>query len=87
MSSNPSGMEIMVLGPGCTNCVRLRDMVADALSAIGIEPVVTHVTDIREIMKYVNSTPGLVINGRVKHSGRPLPSPENIKSLIMEEML
>jgi len=28
------------------------------------------------------STPGLVINGKLKHAGKPLPSLEKVKELI-----
>jgi hypothetical protein len=43
------------------------------------------VTDIKEIMKYTMSTPGLVINGKLKQSGKPLPSIEKVKELIQQE--
>lgn len=79
-------MEIKVLGPGCPNCHRMRDMADKAVSELGAEAKVEDVTDMVEIMKYVISTPGLVINGRVKHAGRPLPTAEKVKALIQEEM-
>jgi hypothetical protein len=79
-------MEIKVLGPGCPNCVELERRVKEALSGLKIEAAVTKVADWKEIGKYVMMTPGLVINGKVKHSGKPLPRPEQIKAWISEEM-
>jgi hypothetical protein len=35
--------------------------------------------------KYIMMTPGLVINEKVKHSGKPLPKVEQIKGWIQEE--
>jgi hypothetical protein len=31
------------------------------------------------------STPGLVVNGKLKHSGKPLPNIDKVKTLIKEE--
>lgn len=79
-------MDIRVLGPGCRNCMKLQEMVCDAVSGLGLDVTVVHVSDIAEIMKYVNATPGLVVNGKVKHSGSPLPSRDKVMELIREEM-
>lgn len=79
-------MEIKVLGPGCANCHKMHDMASKAVAELGIEARVDYVTDMVEIMKYVMSTPGLVVNGNVKHSGKPLPSKDMVKALIKEEI-
>ena len=78
-------MEIKVLGPGCPNCTMLDELVKKAVKELGIEAKVEKVTDMLEIMKYTMSTPGLVVNGKVKHRGKPLPNLEKVKSLIKEE--
>ena len=78
-------MEIKVLGPGCPNCQELERRVKQALKELNIEAAVTKVVDIAEIGKYIMMTPGLVINEKVKHSGKPLPKPEQIKIWIQEE--
>ena len=75
-------MEIKVLGPGCPNCHQMEELAKKAVSELGIEATIDKLTDIREIMKYTMSTPGLVINGKLKHAGRPLPSLEKVKELI-----
>lgn len=78
-------MEIKVLGPGCPNCQELERRVKEALKDLNVEAAVTKVSDIAEIGKYIMMTPGLVINEKVKHSGKPLPKPEQIKAWIQEE--
>ena len=78
-------MEIKVLGPGCPNCRMLEEIVKKAIIELGIDAKVEKVTNIIDIMKYTMSTPGLVINGKLKHSGKPLPSLEKVKELIQQE--
>ncbi len=79
-------MEIKVLGPGCPNCHKMHDMAKKAVAELGVDAKVEYITDIMEIMKYVMSTPGLVVNEKVKHAGKPLPSPDKVKALIQEEI-
>jgi hypothetical protein len=64
----------------------MEELVRKAVKELGIEARIEHVTDIQEIMKYTMSTPGLVVNGKLKHSGKPLPSQEKVKELIRQEM-
>ena len=78
-------MEIKVLGPGCANCVTMEELAKRAVTELGIEAKVEKVTDIQEIMKYTMSTPGLVVNGKLKHSGKPLPTLEKVKELVKSE--
>lgn len=79
-------MEIKVLGPGCANCHTMEQLAKTAVKELGIEAKIEKVPDIQEIMKYTISTPGLVVNGRLKHSGKPLPNIEKVKALIKEEV-
>ena len=78
-------MEIKVLGPGCPNCKHVEELVKKAVQELGIDAKIEKVTDMFEIMKYTMSTPGLVINGKLKYKGKPLPNYEKIKELIKEE--
>lgn len=78
-------MEIKVLGPGCPNCHKMEELAKKAVKELGIEAKVDKITDIKEIMKYTMSTPALVINGKLKHSGKPLPSLEKVKELIRQK--
>ncbi|MGE5371944.1 MAG: thioredoxin family protein [Solirubrobacterales bacterium] len=78
-------MEIKVLGPGCAKCTQLEKEVINVLAEIDVAADVEKVKDIQKIMAYkVMSTPALVINGKVKVSGR-VPRPEEIKKYISEE--
>jgi len=74
-------MEIKVLGSGCPNCQKLEKMTINALAELDVAANVDKVTDFKEITKYVMSTPGLVIDGKVVSQGR-VPSQEEIKRLI-----
>jgi small redox-active disulfide protein 2 len=78
-------MEIKVLGPGCPNCQELERRVKQALEELKVEAKVTKVTDYAEIGKYIMTTPGVVINEKVKHEGKPLPQKDKIKQWIQEE--
>jgi small redox-active disulfide protein 2 len=78
-------MEIRILGPGCPRCGELEKRTINALAELNVGADVQKVTDIRKIAEYkIFSTPGLVINGKVKSSGR-IPSQEEIKRWIQEE--
>lgn len=75
-------MEIKVLGPGCTSCNKLEKIVEEAAKELGITDPVQKVSDIQEMLTYgVLSTPALVLDGKVKFSGR-VPSKEEIKKYL-----
>ncbi|TRZ89819.1 thioredoxin family protein [bacterium] len=77
-------MEIKILGPGCPRCHEVERRTINALVELNLAADVEKVTDIKKIMAYgILSTPGLVINGKVKSSGR-IPRPEEIKAWILE---
>ena len=71
-------MEIKILGTGCPKCKTLEKLTHDVVAESGINAQVSKVEDIMEIMNYgVVSTPGLVVDGKVKLSGR-LPSKDEL---------
>jgi small redox-active disulfide protein 2 len=75
-----------VLGPGCANCSKMEEMAKKAVKELGIDAKVEKITDIGQIaMHGILSTPGLVVNGKIKHSGKPLPSLDKVKELIESE--
>jgi small redox-active disulfide protein 2 len=79
-------MEIRILGTGCPRCNELEKRTINALAELNVGADVQKITDIKVFSKYgVFMTPGLVINSRVKSSGR-LPSSEEIKNWIKEEL-
>lgn len=79
-------MEIKVLGSGCATCKKLYKMVDAAVAELGADANVVYVTDMADIVRAgIMSTPGLIINDKVKSSGR-LPKAKEIKNMIEEEM-
>ena len=80
-------MDIKVLGPGCANCQKMEEMTRTAVKELGIEAKVEKITDIGEIARNgILSTPGLIVNNKLKHSGKPLPTIEKIKEMIKAEV-
>ena len=78
-------MEIKILGTGCPRCQEVEKRTIDVLSELNMSADVQKITDTKQIMEYrIMTTPGLVINGRVKCSGR-LPSRGEIRNWIEEE--
>ncbi|MCT4564879.1 MAG: thioredoxin family protein [Maledivibacter sp.] len=75
-------MDIKVLGSGCKKCTTLYDLVQEAVEEMGLSANTEKVTDFKDIVSYgVMKTPGLVIDGTVKVSGR-VPSKDEIKKLL-----
>jgi len=79
-------MEIMVLGPGCANCKNMEALVKKAVKELNLDVKIDKISDIQEIMNYTMTTPGFVVNGKLKHAGMPLPSIEKVKEIIKEEV-
>jgi small redox-active disulfide protein 2 len=78
-------MEIKVLGPGCASCHKMEEIAKQAVKELGIAAEVVKITDLGDIVRHgILSTPGLIVNGKVKHSGKPLPSLDKVKELIKE---
>lgn len=79
-------MEIKVIGSGCAACKNLLGMAQDAVKHLDADASVVYVTDMAEIMKTgVMSTPGLMVNGKLKSTGR-VPSAKEVARLIQEEL-
>jgi small redox-active disulfide protein 2 len=74
-------MDIKVLGPGCYNCQQLEKRTINVLAEMDVAANVDKVTDFKEITKYVMSTPGLVIDGKVVSQGR-VPTKDEIKRWV-----
>ena len=63
-------MDIKVLGSGCANCRATLALIEQVAREKGAAPSLTKVEDIKEIAGYgILSTPGVVIDGNVVHSG------------------
>ena len=75
-------MKIEILGTGCAKCKALEENTKAAIAKIGGFHSVEKVDDIMKIMEYgVVSTPGLVVDGVVKSTGKLL------NSIEIEELL
>jgi small redox-active disulfide protein 2 len=77
-------LNIKVLGTGCAKCKALAKNVRQAVDRLGIEAQISKVSNLDDILTYVMVTPALVINEKVKVSGR-VASPAEIERLIAEE--
>lgn len=75
-------MEILVLGAGCPKCRKTEENVKKALEITGIDARLEHVYDLRKIGQYgVKLTPALIIDGKIRVSGR-VPSVDEIVELL-----
>ncbi|MFO7808548.1 thioredoxin family protein [Guyparkeria sp.] len=73
---------IQILGSGCANCQRTYDLVARTAQEQGAEIDIQKVEDIAEILAMgVMSTPGVVVDGAVVHSGS-IPSRSQVASWL-----
>lgn len=64
-------VKIEVLGTGCAKCRRLVKNVEKAVADLGIDAEIIKIEDITAIMdRGVMLTPGLIVDGELKVSGR-----------------
>lgn len=64
-------IHIKVLGPGCNNCHLVEENAMTAVTQLGVEAEIEHVTDRAAYPTYgLLYTPGLVINGKLVSGGR-----------------
>ena len=75
-------MRIEILGTGCPKCKKLEENAWKAVQESGKKAEIVKVTDIGKIVGYgVMSTPALVVDGKVKSSGR-IPEAGEIKKWL-----
>ncbi len=80
-----SGARVKILGGGCAKCQALEAATKEALSQLGMDTNVDHVTDFSQIASYgVMSTPALVVDGKVISYGKVLKTKE-VLQLIKKE--
>ena len=80
-------MKIKVLGPGCKYCNKLHETSQIAANELGVNAEVGHITNIKDVIKYLFRTPVLMINENIVHQGKPLPDLEKVKALIQENVV
>lgn len=75
-------MNIKILGSGCSNCRKLEENTKKAVLELGLDATIEKVTDYKDIVSYgVMNTPALVVDEKLKLSGR-VPSSEEIKKYL-----
>lgn len=75
---------VKVLGTGCRNCEITAKVIAQAAAEAGVEIELEKVTDLAQILSFgVMSTPGVVIDGKLVHSGG-LPGPDQVRAWMRE---
>lgn len=79
-------LNIKVLGSGCANCKTLEKLCQEVVAENSIDAEIEKVTEYKDIMSYgIMSTPGLVVNGKVVHSGK-LPTKSTLTHWLMNEL-
>lgn len=75
-------MKVEVLGSGCKKCVTTAEQIREAGRRLGVNVSVEKVTDPAAIMRHrVMSTPAVIIDGKLVHSGS-VPSREAIEGWL-----
>ena len=75
-------MKIQILGTGCAKCNSLTMATEKAAQALNLPYELEKVTDLKQIMAFgVILTPALVVDGKVKVSGK-VPSVDEIKTML-----
>jgi small redox-active disulfide protein 2 len=76
---------ILVLGSGCAKCTKTAEVIEKIAQEIDINVSVKKETNPQVIMNYgVMSTPAVVINQKLVHSGS-IPHRENVVEWLMQE--
>ena len=76
-------MNIKILGPGCSRCHQLEQVVRDVVSELAIDASVEEVKDMKKIVSYrILTTPGLVVNEELVCSGK-VPSKAEVTQFII----
>jgi len=75
-------MKIEVLGTGCPKCKLLESAVRKAVMEEKVKAEIIKVTELDQIIdKGVMMTPALIVDGKIKSTGK-IPSIEEIKKWI-----
>ncbi len=79
-----SGLQVVILGPGCAQCSSLESRLRDVMTEMNLAGDLRHVTDANEIGRYgVMGTPALIINGKVVAVGS-VPEKKKIQAWLSE---
>ncbi|MFW8601467.1 thioredoxin family protein [Desulfobacterota bacterium M19] len=85
-NDNKNTLTIRILGPGCVSCNNLQKLIIEIMNRLRIAADIFQVHDLDEIGRYgVMQTPALIINGRLKSTGR-LPTSSQIEEWLRQEI-
>lgn len=74
--------DIKVLGMGCAKCTNTAELIERTATELGVAARVSKETRPEALIEYgVMSTPAVVIDGRLVHSGS-MPKPEQIREWL-----
>lgn len=74
--------KLQILGTGCAKCNALTEITKKAANELGLEYELEKITDVMRFADFgVMITPALVVDGRVKVSGK-VPGLEEAKVLL-----
>jgi small redox-active disulfide protein 2 len=75
-------MKLQILGTGCPKCNALAQATEQAAQSLGLPYELEKITDLNQIMSFgVMMTPALVVDGKVKVSGK-VPDLNELKSML-----
>ncbi len=78
---------IQVYGSGCKNCVVTAERFAAVAQELGLQITIEKITSLEAIVKAnIMSTPGVAINGDLKHTGS-VPSVVLVRDLLKEDVV
>ena len=78
-------MKLEILGPGCRRCQQLAENTRAAVQSLGLTAEIVKIEDVQAIMSHgIMATPALVIDGRVRLSGRVATAAEIARLLQAE---
>ncbi len=73
---------VKVLGMGCANCKATLKLVEEVAKEQGVAIQLEKVENPQEILRYgVMSTPGVVVDGQLVHSGG-IPEPNKVRAWL-----
>lgn len=76
------GAAVKILGTGCAKCNELEAATREALTELGMDANIDHITDFTQIAAYgVMTTPALVVDGKVVAFGKVLKKDEVVRIL------
>jgi len=73
---------IKVLGSGCANCKKTMQLLEDVAQSKGVDVEIEKVEELQDIVAFgVMSTPAVVIDGKVVHTGS-IPSRSQVEEWL-----